>query len=293
MRIIPHGGVFKDYMSEPLVSIYLLVKNGADTIKETIESVIAQTYQNWELLIMDNCSTDGTIDIINAFSDTRIHLIQNEKDFGTAYNHYRIIFGNFLHGEYIKSIDDDSILYPECIKKEVDILLSNNNIVFVTCDTKYLSSTGETLFNAKIPFKKNIVTRNEYINYTLKTARGSIQEGHQRLTRLNVWRFAHDELLIRGLGRGLINIYSTYFYFPAIVLEKGDMYIIHETLSAGRMERNSHSFKYNQAKLMMSWLELLRNDKETKISPFLFLFARFMIIFRSFARRIAWFLFAR
>ncbi|MDR3357030.1 MAG: glycosyltransferase, partial [Spirochaetaceae bacterium] len=62
------------------------VRNGADTISRTIESVIAQTHQNWELLIRDNCSTDNTVQVIKSFEDPRINLIVNKHDKGVFYN---------------------------------------------------------------------------------------------------------------------------------------------------------------------------------------------------------------
>jgi glycosyltransferase involved in cell wall biosynthesis len=268
----------------PLISIIMSVRNGADTIKETIESVIAQTYQNWELLIRDNSSTDGTAEIIKSFGDTRINLTVNENDKGSFFN--LLLFTAAAKGEYIKAIDDDSYLYPECLEKQVQLLIKRTDIAMVTCDTEYRTPSGK-IIAAKIPFADDVVTRDDYIKYTLATARGSVQEGNQLFTRTEFYRYAVDKMMSIGCTSGLINAYSPYFFIPAAILSKGNMFVIRETLSSGIIEANSYSMKLNQAKLMPDWIKLLRLDGY-KINPLIYVWARIMIIARSTTR---WFAF--
>jgi glycosyltransferase involved in cell wall biosynthesis len=263
------------------------VRNGADTIGKTIESVLAQTYKNWELIIRDNCSTDNTVDIIKSFTDARIKLICNATNKGASLNSAFLL--EDAKGEYYKWIDDDSYLYPENLEKEAKVLNENNSIAVVTCGTEYRIDEGKTI-QINIPFKKEIITRDEYIKFTLLTARGSIQEGNQVLYRSNYFKSAVYRYMANGLDRGLVNLYSGYFYVLSVVLTFGDIYIIHETLSAGKMEKNSYSLKFNQSKLQSAWLKLLRMDGY-RINPFLYIWARLMIFARSTARRLAfWFL---
>jgi glycosyltransferase involved in cell wall biosynthesis len=262
------------------------VKNGADTIKETIESVIAQTFQDWRLLIGDNCSTDDTVSIIKSFNDERIKLIENEFDHGLIFNQLLLRYG--IKTEYFKGIDDDSYLYPENLEKELKILIENKNIAFVTSDMEYITPSGKKV-SAAVPFKKDIVTRDEYIKYSLMTGRGSVQEGCQTLHRTKLIKLG-DIAIFQAFNSGLINLYSPYFYVPALLLSHGDLYVIHETLSSGRIDRASYSLKFNQSKLQSAWLKLLQMDGY-KINPLLYVWARFMIFARSTARRLAfWFL---
>jgi glycosyltransferase involved in cell wall biosynthesis len=268
--------------NSPLISLIMSVRNGADTIKGTIESVIAQTHQNWELLIRDNCSTDNTVTIIKSFNDPRINLTVNQHDKGVFYN--AILLIEAINGEYIKHIDDDSYLYPQCLEKQLQILLSRPDIAAVTCDTEYRTPGGK-IIPAKIPFKNDIVTRDDYIKFTLKTARGSVQEGNQLLVRAHSMKFAIDRTMSIGLAQGLINAYSPYFYEIAAILTTGNMFIIRETLSAGMIEANSYSLKLNQARLMPAWIKMLQLEGY-KINPFLYVWARIIIIARSAARYI-------
>jgi glycosyltransferase involved in cell wall biosynthesis len=258
------------------------VRNGADTIKGTIESVTAQTHQNWELLIRDNCSTDDTVEIIQSFNDPRIKLVVNKHDKGVLYNF--LLLQEAVKGEFVKPIDDDSYLYPQCLEKQLPILLARPDIALVTCGTEYRTPSGKTI-PVKIPFKNDVVTRDGYIKFTLATARGSVQEGNQLLIRTEYLRFSLDKEMSIGLAPGLLNAYSTYFYPIAGIMLKGNMFIIRETLSAGMIEANSYSLKLNQAKLMPKWIKMLQIEGY-KINPFLYVWARIMIIVRSAARYI-------
>jgi glycosyltransferase involved in cell wall biosynthesis len=270
------------YTATPLISLIMSVRNGDDTIKETIESVIAQTYQNWELLIRDNCSTDNTVTIIKSFNDPRINLTVNRHDKGVFYN--VILLVEAMNGEYIKPIDDDSYLYPQCLEKQLEILLTHPDIAAVTCGTEYRTPSGKTI-PVKIPFKNDVVTRDDYIKFTLATARGSVQEGNQLLIRAECLRFSYDKELSIGLAHGLLNAYSAYFYPIAGIMLKGNLFVIRETLSAGMIEANSYSLKLNQARLMPAWIKMLQLEGY-KINPFLYIWARIMIIARSTARYI-------
>lgn len=267
---------------EPLISIIMSVRNGADTIKNTVESILAQTYKNWEFLIRDNCSTDGTVELIRAFNDPRINLTVNKNDNGAAYNQLLLI--EAARGEYIKLVDDDSYLYPECLAKQARVLMERPDIAFVTCDTEYRTPGGK-IIPAKIPFKNDVVTKDDYVKYTLMTARGSVQEGNQLLLRTDVYRFAAGKGMSMGFARGLCNGFSSYFYAPYTVLLKGNMYVIRETLSSGMMEANSYSLRLNQAKLSAAWIKMLRLDGY-KIPPPLHVWAYIMLAVRSSARAL-------
>lgn len=74
-----------------LVSIIMPSYNTAEYISDTIESVINQTYQNWELIIVDDCSTDNTDDVVSSFKDSRIKYMKNEYNSGAAISRNRAL----------------------------------------------------------------------------------------------------------------------------------------------------------------------------------------------------------
>ena len=100
------------------VTILLVVHNAETYISECIESVLAQTYEAFEFLIVDNVSTDNTVSIINSFSDSRINLILNKHNYIEALNTGISI----AKGKYIARIDADDKMFPNRIQEQVQIM---------------------------------------------------------------------------------------------------------------------------------------------------------------------------
>lgn len=96
-------------MIDGLVSIIMPAYNAEKYIKESIESVLAQTYKNWELIIIDDCSKDGTIDVIRQYQmlDNRIRVISLERNAGVA--NARNVGMELAQGRYIAFLDSDDL----------------------------------------------------------------------------------------------------------------------------------------------------------------------------------------
>lgn len=101
----------------PLVSIIMPTYNCGRFIKDSIDSVLAQTYTNWELLIVDDCSTDNTESIVRAYKDTRIHYFRNEKNKGAALTRNRAL--REAKGRYIAFLDSDDLWIPEKLERQI------------------------------------------------------------------------------------------------------------------------------------------------------------------------------
>ena len=116
---------------EPLVSVIMPNYNGGRHIEKTIQSVLLQTYQNLEFIIVDDASTDNSRDIIRSFSDSRIRLVCKEKNqqICAALNDGIAQAG----GRYIARIDSDDKWEPDKLKKQVDFL--ENNASYDACFT--------------------------------------------------------------------------------------------------------------------------------------------------------------
>ncbi len=146
-------------MEEKLVSIIMPAYNCGKYIEQSINSVISQTYKNWELIIIDDCSTDNTIDIVNKFDDKRIKFLQNPKNSGAA------ISRNYglreAQGKYIAFLDSDDLWLSEKLEKQIKFM-KENNYIFTYTDYR-IQLNGEWL--PYINIGPNVVTKRKLYNY--------------------------------------------------------------------------------------------------------------------------------
>lgn len=137
------------------VSIIMPAYNVEDYIEESIRSVIEQTYSNWELIIIDDRSTDQTISKVEPFlADNRIKLLVNECNLGGAGTRNRGI--DMASGRFIAFLDSDDLWSPEKLEQQVDFMLSNG---YQFCFTGYsnISETGKYLNEVECPKKLALV----------------------------------------------------------------------------------------------------------------------------------------
>jgi len=108
---------------EDLVSIIMPSYNTARYISDSIKSVQAQTHTNWELLIVDDCSTDDSVAVIRSFADPRIILLQNEKNSGAAISRNYAL--REARGKWIAFLDSDDTWSPEKLEKQIGFMKDN------------------------------------------------------------------------------------------------------------------------------------------------------------------------
>jgi len=117
----------------PKISVLLPVYNCELYIKEAIDSILNQTFSDFELLVIDDASTDNTTSVIESFSDERICFHKKEKNLGLIDS---LNFGiSIAKGKYIARMDGDDISLPERFAKQFDFLEKNTNIIL--CGTAY------------------------------------------------------------------------------------------------------------------------------------------------------------
>lgn len=107
-----------------LVSIIMPSYNTASFIAESIQSVLAQSYKDWELIIVDDCSPDNTDDVVKPYlSDERIRYLKNEKNSGAAVSRNRAL--REAKGKWIAFLDSDDLWMPEKLQKQVRFMEKN------------------------------------------------------------------------------------------------------------------------------------------------------------------------
>ena len=143
----------------PLVSILTPVYNGEKYLAECIRSVLAQTYQNWEYTIVNNCSTDKTLEIAQKYAneDKRVKVLSNDRFVGVIENH-NIAFGHLSpQSKYCKVVSADDWIYPECIKLMVQLAEKNPSIAIVGA---YIINSGGIIFRG-LPLERSVFKGSE------------------------------------------------------------------------------------------------------------------------------------
>lgn len=131
--------------STPKVSVLMSVYNGTLYLKESIESILKQTFTDFEFIILDDCSTDNTWEVLTKYTklDQRILLIRNEKNFGLTRSLNKGL--KVAKGEYIARQDADDISLTERFKKQVVYLNNHSEIVLTSCDIELINAEGASI----------------------------------------------------------------------------------------------------------------------------------------------------
>jgi glycosyltransferase involved in cell wall biosynthesis len=132
-------------MSEdkPRVSVGLPVFNGEDYLAEALDSILAQIYSDFELIISDNASTDRTQEICRAYAakDPRIRYYRNEQNLGAAKNYNRVF--DLSSGEYFKWVAHDDLCAPEFLERCIEVLDHEPTVVLCYPRTDLIDARGE------------------------------------------------------------------------------------------------------------------------------------------------------
>lgn len=147
----------------PLVSVVTPVYNGETFLRECIESVLSQTYENWEYIIVNNASTDGTLDIAEEYArrDGRIRVFSNESLLPIIANHNRAFGLISDDSKYCKVVSADDWIYPECLEKMVDLAEASPSVGIVSA---YQLSGGAGIWyvrNTGLPYSQTVVPGHE------------------------------------------------------------------------------------------------------------------------------------
>ena len=227
-------------MTEPLVSVGTLSYNSSKFIRETIESVLSQTYRNLEYIVRDDHSTDDTVEIVKSYSDPRIKLFVNEKNLGYTENGKRL--RKCLNGDFVKILDHDDVLYSNCVERQLDILLNKPDAGMVTCDADFINAAGKKLYVNRVPFRDGTASRKQVLDCMFRTGRNSFIDGSRTMLR--------REALERD--------------FPLTAREK--LYIIHEPLCAYRILPASLQMRISCIKEFQRGYKSLYLNRELRIS---------------------------
>lgn len=187
----------------PLASICIPSYNYAKYIAFAIESVLGQTYRNFELIVVDDCSQDNTEEIIRKYAalNRKIRIYRNETNLGMVGNWNRCL--ELAHGNYVKVMGADDLLEPSCLEKSVKFLESNPNVSLLSCTRTLIDKDGQPIRTSayshrfqvvagtraikKCFFTANLIGEPAAVMFRKKDAARGFDPRYRQLTDLEMW----------------------------------------------------------------------------------------------------------
>ena len=268
----------------PLVSICIPSYNNAEYIEKTIKSVFDQTYDNLELIISDDASTDETKEIVERLViDSRIPVIfkTSKENRGISQNwNYSL---SLAQGMYIKILPGDDVIEPDCIAKQVACFKRNSDLALVFCARKIITRSDKHLLTARF-YKDRRVSGGDVL-------RKSVVNGTNVVGEPGAVLFSHEFSKLVGEFSPLLPYVVDMDYWMRL-LEHGDGFAQYELLSSFRIDQNL-SVRIGPSR-KNQFTQLCRElAKKWDISPALLIYGKWRAAFNEFLRRYVHKLFFR
>jgi glycosyltransferase involved in cell wall biosynthesis len=143
-------------ISNPKVTVLMTVYNGAPYLSQAVESIINQTFLDWELIAVDNCSTDESLSILKGYQDdSRIKVVSFSKNMGRV-NALKHAF-SLSSGEFLAILDADDIARKDRLNTQVNFLNKNHNISLVASWSRLINSAGEVIGELRPPTQPSLI----------------------------------------------------------------------------------------------------------------------------------------
>jgi len=241
--------------SGPLISICIPSYNSERFIAFTLKSVLAQSFTDFEIIIADDKSTDGTVSVIKSFSDARIKLIQNECNLGIGENWNKVL--SCAEGKYVKLLCGDDLLYPGCLARQVRVLESPANaaVVLAICNSNVIDEHNGIILRRRFPLSTGVISG-------AKLIRKSIRWGSNLIGEPAVGLFRKQALSMAGISQAS-NPYLIDLSLWADLLKHGDAFIDSECLAGFRISGQAASARIGsrQAAYFRSFIRTIRRDQ--------------------------------
>ena len=220
-------------MEAPQITVAMPVFNGEGYVHLAIQSVLDQTHSDFELLIVDNCSTDGTLDVVKTFSDPRIRLHVNSTNLGMVGNWNRSV--ELATGEYIKFLSHDDLLDATCLEEQITGFLNHKqeNIGIVTCKKRVINEGGKKVMPGfGLRGQSRLISGRVAIRKSIRSGRNIIGEPSVVLIKTSV---------LKSAGPFELPAFTPDIKMWFKILQKNNLYFIDKTLASYRISEQSTS----------------------------------------------------
>lgn len=245
------------------ISVIVTSYNYANFIERTITSILAQTYTDFELIIVDDCSSDNSVEIIKNFKDDRIKFIQNEQNLGLAISVAKAL--KIATGEWIAFCESDDFWEKDCLEKRIQIAEKYPNLGIIFNDVEPFSTTNkipETIQQnsenlKKINFPTNVFGKIAF--YNIVQTFSAVMISRAEIAKLNLTP-PDDRFL-------------DWWLFIQLASDT-DFYYMSEKLTHWRLHENSYITKKKRKFTISANIQTLFYLLKTKKKP---IFAIFLV----------------
>ncbi|PBQ33955.1 glycosyl hydrolase [Sphingobacteriaceae bacterium] len=267
-------------MAQVKVSICIPVYNGAKYISEAINSVLNQTFQDFEIIILDNKSTDNSVAVVKNYTDPRIKLFQNESNLGMLGNWNKIL--TLATGEYIKLLPADDAIYPDCLKLQCEILDQDKKkeISLVSGRKNIVNAKGKIIFSRGFSKKRIRVSKTDAVNKNIRSGGNIIGEP-------GVVLFRKELLEVTGVFDASI-YYTMDLDLWFRMLLHGDLFVIPDNVCIFRVSNESESTKIiNRQKTdQQNFIRKVFSAPEYQLTKFNYRVGLFAVVLSTFFKKI-------
>jgi len=247
--------------ARPRVSIVVPAYNGETFIGEAIDSALAQSFTDFELVVVDDRSTDATVEIVRRRGDSRLRIVVNEMNLGLGANWNKALAE--ARGEFIKLLPQDDILSPDCIRRQVAAFddPGNASVVLVCCARNIVDAAGKVLM------KRSFKRRSGQLPGTV-AVRESVRAGTNLIGEPGAVLLRASAVASAGVFDA-VDLYLIDFDYWCRALLQGNIYIIPEALCAFRISAQSTSARIaaSQSRDFRNFVARINRDRRFGLSP--------------------------
>jgi putative flippase GtrA len=242
----------------PLVTIGIPAFRSAVFIEQAVRSALAQTYVNLEVLVIDDASDDGTLDVLSGLGDPRLRILRNAENLGAVGNWNRVLAE--ARGEFVKVLHSDDFIEPEAIARQVAPMLAEPGVVLVSSRRRIVDRAGSSVTVRGARWTTGRRDGRATVREMARAGRNMIGEPTATLLRADA--------LAKAGGFDAAYGYCVDLDLWARLLSVGDLYFIHEPLASFRVSPDQWSVRLadQQAGDMVRLLQKLERDPTMGVS---------------------------
>lgn len=216
---------------QALISICIPTYNNELFIADTLRAILNQSYKNIEVIILDDTSTDNTVQIIKSIVDPRITLIQNEKNLGMNGNWNKVL--SLAKGDYMKLVCGDDLIFENCLELQLNEFQKpeNADLAMVGAKRKVINSNGKSSFGSFYKLRPGKYSAHEVMKYCVLFGTNLVGEPMTVLFKSSAYR---DSALNLESSNYMIDM-DMY----AKLLSQGNFYMLPNELGAFRIHAGS------------------------------------------------------